>query len=456
MMPEDTGILTGDENVEAGEVTKAKAKRRPRPKSPKPRSVCPTPKSDDNTAKRTESLDGSLKRKSPRPKKDKVPSNPERGRTAKLPSNPTRGSPSPKGRSSPRNLSPRRGDPEESGEASKDKAPTSPKRRPGKASPSRTTDERGITPTKSREKSPKRSTPGEGRTGGRGRSPDNNSSQQRLHNSFNDSNTPRSISPKRRPKNDPPPTRQQHKSGSRKTTKPANNRNDAPRNNIDSLLEPSEQFMTANNKNDTGDGDTGSEVSSRGGTESPRYVSPKGNTTHLQLDLESIRPGGVVGGADSRDIPVFSLLDENSLVTGETDDDDDDNRANDDSPRPFTNTRQDDNQNKLKPPMKFKSWGFNDKGSDDDDDDDDDKVEGFAASSNNTPTSPNKGSSSLSPIAFKKAVKALKYSKPSISGASTMMGKMSSNFQQRLGLSPRHHQQMADDNGDDDGLEGLL
>ena len=68
----------------------------------------------------------------------------------------------------------------------------------------------------------------------------------------------------------------------------------------------------------------------------------------------------------------------------------------------------------------------------------------------NTSDKTNGSTRSKSPLAFRKAVKALKYN-ANMTGASNLVGKMTSNFQQRLGFTP--HQQMKDE-GDD--LASLL
>lgn len=172
-------------------------------------------------------------------------------------------------------------------------------------------------------------------------------------------------------------------------------------------------------------------------SKAPRYVSPKGNTTHLQLDLSKMGPS----------LKVFSLLDENSLLDASTDDEM--SRGN----SPKRTTSQGDHsllgasQNKVQRgptnELEFKPWGF---------DSDEEEPQSKKSSFGLTLSPKSKGT--LSPHSMKRAVKALKYTKPSMSEASRFVGKLSTGFQQRLGLSSQHQQM--EDSDDSDDLAGLL
>ena len=369
-----------------------KVKRRPRPKSPRQQGGSPTDKIE---------TDLSL-RKSPtsrRNDKPHVPSNPDRGRGGKLPSNPSR------------DASPQKGD----------KAPVSPRRRSGSAPSPDNTTKKDSTHEKStkrsthnnksgKEKSPKRS--GESRSH-RARSPDH-SHREGGRNSGVKS-----------------PSRSRHK---KKSSRHRSKGKEEP--------------------------------------ESPQYLSSKDESTMgLQLDI----------GKMSGDMPLFSLLDENSLVSGDSDDLDNDNDIsktmnnssshimdnssshimdNSSSHRMINSSHKMNNsshtmdissscsspvrkknslggsqtkfpkQEPRTPEVSFKPWSF-----------DNHKKE----------TGAGEAKRQITPTSIKNAVKAFKYTKPSMS---TNMMKLSSNFRQGLGLAPKH-QQMKDDDDDDD-LKGLL
>ena len=216
---------------------------------------------------------------------------------------------------------------------------------------------------------------------------------------------------------------------------------------------------------------------------SPRYVSPKGNTTHLQLDLSNMGAPGA-----GTEVPVFSLLDDNSLLDGSTDDEKEtttttttpppslsssgnnllDNNHNNNNVKKLSPKRSKPKQqllglypstlaatitNAATPAMQFQPWGDDD---DDDhhhhgDDDDSDREEPVVTTTSTGQPTPSSPKGNKSPLALRKAVKALKYTKPSISGASNFVGKLSTGFQQRLGIAPQH-QQMKDTEDDLDCL----
>ena len=335
---------------------------------------------------------GTSPRKSPtsrRKENPHVPSNPDRGRGGKLPSNPSRDS------------SPQKGD----------KAPVSPRRRSGSApSPDNTKKDSTL------EKSTKRSTHKSGGSRNKEKTPKRNG-ESRSHRVRSPDHSRREG---RGRSGDKSPNTRQKKKSSRHRSK---GKEEEP--------------------------------------ESPQYLSPKQDSTMgLQLDI----------GKMSGDMPVFSLLDENSLVNGDSDDDPDNdinmnnsisqNTMNDSSHRMNNSSHKMNHsghrmdissshsspvrkknplsgsqtkfpkQEPRTPEISFKPWSFDNHKKD---------------------TGGGEGKKQITPTSIKNAVKAFKYTKPSMSAN---MMKLSSNFRQGLGLAPKHQQM--DDDDDDDDLKGLL
>ena len=240
--------------------------------------------------------------------------------------------------------------------------------------------------------------------------------------------------------------------------------------------EPSINLLEGDNEDDddAAQSESGSEAT-------PRYVSPKGNTTHLQLDLSHV-------GSAGADMPVFSLLDENSLLGGASTDDDEGSRNRSNSPkrRPKShgvdahqrdslldsvNTKKREQQQQrasaVSPAgtptteLKFTPWEFNgDDGKDEGHKEDDKKKKGFlggglgfgGGGGGGGGFHAPKGSTSPVGNMGKRAIKALKYT-PNMAGASQLMGRLNKGIQQRMGLTDKHHHM---DDEDDDDLDGLL
>jgi len=422
-------------NDGAGEETTSKNRRagrsptgRPRPKD---RSRSPAPggaSSDDGGG---EDIGGSAHR-SPTRRARHIPVNPARG----VSSNGDAGSSNPARDRSQRGHSPKRSELLDSSQ-SRDKAPISPRRRVE-------SDEDGEG-TKTATRSPRRVQ--KSLDSSRGRSPGKTSSSQRPEGTSQRGK--RSVSPKKleggadgvvsdqahvlRSNNNSGRIKSPKKMagrGSPKKKLPAQRKRtkEATPATADGIEPPSMEFHASSPKPMHDESEQGSEYSGAGASLSPRYVSPKGNSTHLQLDFAKMQ-----GGAD---MPIFSLLDENSLVDGESDDDAQQKQPKDKNHHVLRKMNNSQGPHPSSPTptkpegVKFVPWGH--KNTEDDEEDDE-------YDNNHRPKSPK------SPLTIGNAMKALKYNKPL--GVSKAMEKMSAGFQQRLGLADRH--QPMQDHDDD-------
>jgi hypothetical protein len=152
---------------------------------------------------------------------------------------------------------------------------------------------------------------------------------------------------------------------------------------------------------------------------------------------------------NKQDLPIYSLLDEsNNLLRGVDDDGDTLNEPSMQFEPLATKAESRSTVTAMALSMphdkdynacNFNSWGSR---SDCMNDNDDDDVRHNSHNSLSGPKSPR------SPLAVRKAMKALRYTKPTIASA---VGKLSTGFQQTLGLTHRHQHL-----NDDDDLSELI